>query len=196
LKAIPNGFRGAFTLVELMVVVIIISLLLALLIPAVQSARESGRRAKCSNNLRQIGVSLQAYAEAKETLPPGCVVSTGAFPEYDPWTEASATSGSGLKGYSWMLLILPFMEQDNLYNNWDFTQNVLGNAAVAQKNNAVRCDWEIPTACWMIHGPVAARIMEAAWAPVTGGATIPPAAIIISSLKVSSPPNVGTTSSM
>jgi prepilin-type N-terminal cleavage/methylation domain-containing protein len=125
--------RG-FSLVEILVVVIIISVLVALLIPAVQAAREASRRTKCSNNLKQIGLALHSYAEAKEVFPPGCIVSTGTFPEYDPWTEASNTSGSSLNGYSWMLLILPFLEQSNLYDAWDFTQNVLGNAAVAQKN--------------------------------------------------------------
>lgn len=156
--------RRAFTLVEILVVTIIVSVLVALLIPAVQASRESARRTKCSNNLRQIGLALQGYAEAKEAFPPGCVVSTGTHPEYDPWAEAAAVPGAGKKGISWMLLILPFMEQMSLYESWDFQQNVLGNASAAKKNiGSFYCPSRRRT---LRHGD-SKRMIDTSW--TTGG---------------------------
>jgi prepilin-type N-terminal cleavage/methylation domain-containing protein len=96
--------RHGFTLIELLVVVTIIGLLISLLLPAVQSARESARRLQCANNLKQIGLALHSYHTRHGVFPPNIV---GAAP-----------SGSGF--YSWLALILPDMEQMNLYNSIDF----------------------------------------------------------------------------
>jgi prepilin-type N-terminal cleavage/methylation domain-containing protein len=130
----PSACRWAgFTLIELLVVITIIGILIGLLLPAVQSAREAARRAQCSNHLKQIGLALHNYVQAMGTFPPGCIVSTGTAPGYDPWTEAGQHT-SGAHGTSWMLQILPYMEQENVFNQWLFTTGVSGNAALAQVN--------------------------------------------------------------
>jgi prepilin-type N-terminal cleavage/methylation domain-containing protein len=101
----PRGF----TLVELLVVIAIIGILIALLLPAVQAARESARRTQCSNNLRQIGLALHTYENAAKTLPPG-----------------GLHTASGGYGHSWWVRILPNIEQDALYTQFDFQSNYTG----------------------------------------------------------------------
>lgn len=95
--------RRGFTLIELLVVMTVIGILIALLLPAVQAVRESGRRTSCVNNMRQIGTAVLAYASANvEMLPPGA-----------SWSGSIANNGSI------MLRILPYMEQINLYNKFN-----------------------------------------------------------------------------
>jgi len=134
-----NRRRRAFTLVELLVVIAIITILVALLLPAVQSAREAGRKSYCRNNLRQIALALREYVDFNEQFPPGCIVE-GSYTatncpsgssnsiRINPWTDAI----SGEHGTSWMLQITPFIEQQNIFDNWDFTTNVAGNEAAAR----------------------------------------------------------------
>jgi prepilin-type N-terminal cleavage/methylation domain-containing protein len=137
----PN--RYAFTLVELLVVIAIIGILISLLLPAVQSAREAAWRTQCGNHLKQIGLALHNYEQTYATFPPGCIVSTVAANAnaatchecYDPWAEASNTAVSANQhGTSWMLSILPYLEQTNLWSQWSFQQAVINNAAVAGTN--------------------------------------------------------------
>lgn len=101
--------RNAFTLVELLVVIGIIGALVGLLLPAVQAARESSRRIKCANNLKQLGLALHAYHDALGVLPPGATGSTLA-PE-------QMTSGNG--GLGFHVRLLPFMEQSDVYASVD-----------------------------------------------------------------------------
>ena len=95
--AIPSR-RRAFTLIELLVVIAIIGILLALLMPAVQSAREAGRRTQCQNNLKQIGIAISNFHDRRNELPPSR--------NYDHYM-------------SWAFLILPDLESRNLFKNWD-----------------------------------------------------------------------------
>ena len=113
-------------------VITIIGILIALLLPAVQAAREAGRRIQCCSQVKQIGLALHNYNQAHNVFPSGCIVSTGDPPGWDPKKEAKATTGLQQHGTSWMLQVLPHLEQQNTYNQWDFTTNVLGNASVAQ----------------------------------------------------------------
>ncbi len=155
----------AFTLVELLVVILIISLLMALLLPAVQAAREAARRARCSNNLKQIGVALHSYSEFVETFPPGCIVSTGTYPSYDPWTEASAAAGAGRSGISWLVMILPYLDQANLHASWDFKTNVRGNASAAQTEIAL---FYCPSRRNKLRPKDSSRMIDSTW---KGGGT-------------------------
>ena len=100
--------RGGFTLVELLVVIAIIGILIALLLPAVQAAREAARRSSCSNNMKQLGIALHNYHDTHQTFPPS---STGAL--NDPGAQGMTTTApTGLHGhvYSLHALVLPFME--------------------------------------------------------------------------------------
>ena len=93
--------RSGMTLVELLVTLAIIGMLVALLVPAVQAAREAARRTQCSNNFRQIGIALHIYHDAQSTFPSGYA--------------ADMTNGRDGKCWGWGTLLLPFLEQDALY---------------------------------------------------------------------------------
>ncbi len=119
--------RRAFTLIELLVVIAIISVLIALLLPAVQSAREAARRCQCTNNLMQLNIALQSYENAFEVLPPG-VVDNGKGP-----------ISSVAKGYhfSWIAQILPFIEEKVAYKNIDFRASVYDPANDTVRGHAI-----------------------------------------------------------
>ncbi len=101
----------AFTLIELLVVIAIIGVLVALLLPAVQAAREAARRTQCANNLKQIGLGINLYHEALKVFP------VGGYGGSLPTIAVATTPGTKAKLIcSWGQSILPYMEQVNLYN--------------------------------------------------------------------------------
>jgi prepilin-type N-terminal cleavage/methylation domain-containing protein len=106
--------RNGFSLVELLVVVTIVGILLALLLPAVQAAREAARRAQCGNNLKQIGLALHSHHAAYGAFPAGNFAKTaGACPGH----EGPATPSEDRT--NWMIQILPYLELGSLYTSYD-----------------------------------------------------------------------------
>src|SRR5881227_2730559 len=109
--------RPAFTLVELLVVIAIIGVLVALLLPAVQAAREAARRMKCQNNLKQIGLAVHNFENSYQSLPPGTVSSPApGNPELVDFLRAGAagTSSADYTKQGCLSILLPYLEQANV----------------------------------------------------------------------------------
>lgn len=127
----PPAHRRGFTLIELLVVIAIIGVLVAILLPAVQQAREAARSATCRNNLRQIGLALHNYYDQFGALPPSSTsdVEKGVW-EDRPWRYHL---------HSWASLILPALDQGNLQNTIDYSASALDpvNRPAASRRVAV-----------------------------------------------------------
>ena len=113
--------KRAFTLVELLVVIAIIGILIALLLPAINAAREAGRRAQCMNNIKQMGLAAINYQEDHGKFPPGVMVPASET----PWTTTNS-------GVNWAIQVLPYTEYNGLYKMVNLTRPMSDstNAAV------------------------------------------------------------------
>lgn len=125
------GRKTGFTLVELLVVIAVIGVLISLLLPAVQSARAAVRRTQCSNNLRQLALAMHNYNDAMRVLP-------------DCWYDSHMSDG--LSEWSWGALVLPFVEQNPLYDQCDFRiqpSRGINRSLVSTCVDVFRCPSEI-----------------------------------------------------
>ncbi|MGQ0635456.1 MAG: DUF1559 domain-containing protein [Planctomycetaceae bacterium] len=111
----PCRFRRGFTLIELLVVIAVIAVLVSLLLPAVQQVREAARRAACKNNLKQLGLALHNYHDTHRVFPPGYLYRRGP-------------QGENVLGFGWGAMILPQLEQANLYGQFNFNAPIFDAA--------------------------------------------------------------------
>ena len=164
--------RSAFSLVELLVVITIIGILIALLLPAVQAAREAARRMQCANNLKQIGLALHSYHAALGSFPPGNInLGAGMCPgAAEPVRSYSTQSGN------WMIAILPYIEQGALHDQYDnrYTNESAQNRTVRETTVAAYAcpsDYAIGTLAVPATGPaslVGAKYAPGSYRAVTG----------------------------
>jgi prepilin-type N-terminal cleavage/methylation domain-containing protein/prepilin-type processing-associated H-X9-DG protein len=124
---------SGFTLVELLVVITIIGILIALLLPAVQAAREAARRAKCSNNFKQVGVALHSYHQARNSFPPGSFNSYATAPSPECGLHITASYSN----YGWGAQILPYVELQTIFDRLSWTNGGYSNASAQESKTRI-----------------------------------------------------------
>ncbi len=131
-----NRTAQAFTLVELLVVIAIIGILVALLLPAVQTARESARRTECTNHLKQLALALDEYEDTFQKYTPGRLGCDGI--NYGPCAGNPNSERVGTSGF---VMILPFLEEQTLYESFDFSDGpwaIAGSTWLLKNEDAIK----------------------------------------------------------
>ncbi|QDT65746.1 DUF1559 domain-containing protein [Calycomorphotria hydatis] len=130
--------RSGFTLIELLVVIAIIAILIALLLPAVQQAREAARRSQCKNNLKQIALALHNYHDNYNMFP------QAQYQCFSPQCDHMGNHATW-RGFGWMVMILPYIEQKNIYDKWNFDTDFFGGTTNNNLNKIVIKTFHCPS---------------------------------------------------
>lgn len=132
--------RNAFTLVELLVVIAIIGVLIGLLLPAVQSAREAGRRTACSNKMKQLGLGMHLFQDAYKQLPAAS------------WFQSAANGTSPhANDRTWMIDLMPFIEANDVYGRYDPTKSIIDNSNGGSTADPRSNYWVLGGTTWPIQ---------------------------------------------
>lgn len=153
----PSTSRRGFTLVELLVVIAIIGILVALLLPAVQAAREAARRSQCANNLKQIGLGLQNYHDGLKVFPPA-LSNSGRWSGANGYPDPQYPNGGGVRNTTGWAMMLPFIEEQGAADKYNYAMcssssnpraggSVAGNDTINVNVYTMELEWlECPSA--------------------------------------------------